>query len=245
MGKVAFSLSAIATRGYRRMAEIKVISTNGVATLLREVAPEFERANGHKLTFVWGPTRKLRDDIDQGATFDVAILTNEVIDELTKAGKVAGARTDIARSGIGVATRAGARKPDISTPEAFKRTLLEAKSVAYSAQGMSGVYFAGLLERLGIAEEVKPKAKIPSGRPTGELAASGEAELAVQQISELLPVSGIEIVGPLPGNLQLFTVFSAGIGANARDKGAAQALIGFLAALKSNPLLKAKGLEPA
>jgi molybdate transport system substrate-binding protein len=227
------------------MSEIKVLSTNGVASLLRELAPQFERATGHTLVVTWGPTNGLRKQIDQGAGFDVAILTAEVTDDLIKQGKITGARSDIAKSGIGVGIRAGARKPDIGTVDAFKRTLLAAKSVAYSAQGMSGVYFASLLQRLGIAEEMKPKSKVQSGRPTGEVAASGEAELAIQQISELLPVAGVDLVGPLPADVQVFTVFSAGLAANAKEKAGARALIDFLSAQKTNPLIKAKGLEPA
>jgi molybdate transport system substrate-binding protein len=227
------------------MADIKVLSTNGVATVLRELAPQFERAKGHKLAITLGPTARLRKEIGEGAPFDVAILTAEATDELIKQGKIAGTRADLAKSGIGVAVRAGARKPDIGTTEAFKRALVGAKSVAYSAQGMSGIYFASLLERLGIADEMKPKAKVQHGTPTGEAAARGEAELAIQQISELLPVAGIELVGPLPPELQLYTVFSAGVGAQAAQKDAGRALIDFLSAQMTKPLLAAKGLEPA
>ncbi len=227
------------------MPDIKVLSTNGVATLLHELAPQFERTKGHKVTIALGPTARLKKEIGEGAAFDVAILTAEAVDDLIKHGKIAGPRTDLAKSGVGMAVRAGARKPDIGTAEAFKRTLLDAKSVAYSAQGMSGVYFASLLQRLGIAEEMKPKARVQQGVPTAELAARGEAELAVQQISELLPVAGIELVGPFPAELQVFTVFSAGLGAQAAQKEAARALIDFLSAHMVNPLLAAKGLEPA
>ncbi len=227
------------------MPEIKVLSTNGVASLLRELAPQFERAAGHTLAITWGATNGLRKEIDAGAAFDVAILTAEVTDDLIRQGKIVGTRSDIAKSGVGVAIRAGARKPDISTVEAFKRTLLDAQSVAYSAHGMSGVYFASLLQRLGIAEQMKPKSRVPASGPTGEVAARGEAELAIQQISELLPVAGIELVGPFPAELQVFTVFSAGLGANAKETAGAQALIDFLSAQKTNPLIKAKGLEPA
>jgi molybdate transport system substrate-binding protein len=227
------------------MADIKVLSTNGVATVLRELAPQFERAKGHKLAITLGATAKLKQQIGEGAAFDVAILTAEATDDLIKQGKIAGARADLAKSGIGVAVRAGARKPDIGSTEAFKRALIGAKSVAYSAQGMSGIYFASLLERLGIADEMKPKSKVQQGTPTGEAAARGEAELAIQQISELMPVAGIELVGPLPAELQLYTVFSAGLGAQAAQKEAGRALIDFLSAQMTKPLLAAKGLEPA
>ena len=227
------------------MSEIKVLSTNGVGSLLRELAPEFEGARGHKLLITWGATNRLKQEIADGKAFDVAILTAEAIDDLLREGKIVGRRSDIARSGIGVAVRAGARKTDISTVDKFKRTLLAAQSVAYSAQGMSGVYFASLLERLGIADAMKPKSRVQATGPTGEVVARGEAELAIQQISELLPVEGVELIGPFPDDLQVFTVFSVGVGANAQDKGSAAALFEFLAAQKSNPLIKAKGLEPA
>jgi molybdate transport system substrate-binding protein len=227
------------------MADIKVLSTNGVATALKELAPQIERASGHKLSITLGATARLKQQIGEGAAFDVAILTAEATDDLIKQGKIAGARVDLAKSGVGVAVRAGARKPDIGTAAAFKRALLEAKSVAYSAQGMSGIYFASLLERLGIADEIKAKGKVQQGVPTGEATARGEAELAIQQISELKPVAGIEIVGPFPAELQLYTVFSAGLGARAAQREGARALIDFLSAQMKNPLLAAKGLEPA
>jgi molybdate transport system substrate-binding protein len=226
------------------MPEIKVLSTNGVAGLWGELAPQFERTTGHKLAVTWGPTNRLKQEIGDGAAFDVAILTAEAAADLIRQGKMIGTRVDIAKSGVGLAVRAGAPKPDISTVDAFKRTMLNAKSVAYSAQGQSGVHFASLLQRLGIAEQMKPKSKVVASGPTGELAARGEAELAVQQISELLPVAGVEIVGPFPAELQLVTVFSAALGANARQKDAGEALLDFLSAQRKSPVIKAKGLEP-
>ena len=158
---------------------------------------------------------------------------------------VAGSRVDLARSGIGIAVRKGARKPDIGTPDALKQALLAAKSVAHSKTGMSGIYFPTVLARLGIADAMKSKIVMPEpGTPVGEVVAKGEAEIGVQQISELLPVAGVEIVGPLPAELQRITTFSAGLLAGAKDPDTAKALVKYVAA-ESPPLLKGKGLEPA
>jgi molybdate transport system substrate-binding protein len=248
------SLALAATLGFLMLlahgvvvkaAEIKVLSTNGVTSVMRELGPEFERATGHKLVIRYDVTTALRNQIQGGETFDVAILTGPVTDELLKQGKLAaGTRADIARSGVGVAIRAGAPKPDISTVEAFKRTMLAAKSVAYTTQGASGIYFASVLQRLGIAEAMKPKAKLQPGGAVAELVARGEAELAVQQISELISVAGVELVGPFPPELQSITVFSAGVAASAKEPEAARALIQFLTAPAASPVIKAKGMEP-
>jgi molybdate transport system substrate-binding protein len=226
-------------------AEIKLLASNGVTAILRELGPEFERVSGNTLKIELDVASALKTRIEGGEAFDVAILTAGITDDLIKAGKLAGSRADIARSGVGVAIRAGAPKPDISTADAFKQTLLAAKSVAYTTQGASGQYFASLLVKLGIADEIKAKAKLLPGGAVAELVARGEAELAVQQISELLPVAGAEFLGPLPPELQSYTVFSAAIGANAKDPASAKALIEFLTAPKVAPVLKTKRMEPA
>ena len=174
--------------------------------------------------------------------------TAEAIDGLMQQGKVtAASRVDLARSGIGVAVRKGAPKPDISTPEAFKRALLAANKVCYSKVGASGIYSANvLIPRLGIAEEMKSRTIIPEpGTPVGVLVASGAADIGLQQISELMPVPGIEIVGPLPGDLQKLTVFSAGLCTGAKSPEAAKALAAFLAAPAARPVMEKHGLEPA
>jgi len=224
--------------------EIKVLSSNGVRAMLKELGPHYERTTGNKLNIEFDVANVLKTRIDSGEPFDVAILTGPALDELSKEGKVnAGTRADIARSGIGVAVRAGAPKPDISTVEAFKRTLLAAKSVAYTTQGASGIYFAGLLQRLGIAEEMKPKAKLLQGGAAAELVARGEAELAVQQISELLPVPGIDYVGPLPSELQNYTVFAAALAPNTKEAGPAASFIKFLTGPDAIAVIKTKGME--
>jgi molybdate transport system substrate-binding protein len=211
-----------------------------------ELAPQFEGAIGTKPVMTWGSAAGLVKELDSGAAADLVVLTAEAIDDLIGRGKVvAGSRVDLARSGIGIAVRKGARKPDIATPDALKQALLAAKSVAHSKTGMSGIYFPTVLARLGITDAMKSKIVMPEpGTPVGEVIASGGAELGVQQISELLPVAGIEIVGPLPTTLQKITIFSAGILAAAKDPNAARALVKFVAE-RSPPLLAAKGLEPA
>jgi molybdate transport system substrate-binding protein len=225
---------------------MKVLCTNGLKTVMLDLVPAFERTTGTKLTITWGSTNGLLKELDAGASGDLTILTAEVIDDLIKRGKVAaGSRVDLARSGIGIAVRKGATKPAIGTPDALKHALLAAKSVAHSKTGLSGIYFPTVLARLGIADAMKSKIVMPEpGNPVGEVVAKGDAELGVQQISELLPVAGVDIVGPLPAELQKITTFSAGLLAGAKDPDTAKALVKFVAA-ESLPLLKGKGLEAA
>jgi molybdate transport system substrate-binding protein len=229
----------------RKELAMKVLCTNGVKSLMLDLVSAFERANGMPVAITWGAAGSLVKDLDAGAGGDLIVVTDEAIEDLIMRGKVVGSRVDLARSGIGVAVRKGANMPDIGTPEALTRALLAAKSVAHSRSGMSGIYFPTVLARLGIADEMKPKIVTPeAGTPVGEIVASGEAEIGIQQFSELIPVAGIEIVGPLPPSLQKITTFSAGVLAAAAEPEAAKALLQFVAA-QSKPLLQAKGLEPA
>src|SRR5262245_19802593 len=223
---------------------MKVLCTNGLKTVMLELVPGFERKSGTKVTITWGPAAGLVKELESGADGDLAILTAEAVDALIAKGKVvAGSRVDIASSGIGLAVRKGASKPDIGSPDALKRALLAAKSVAHSRMGGSGIYFPTVLTRLGIADAMKGKIVLPEpGTPVGEVIAKGDAEIGVQQISELLPVEGIELIGPLPPSLQKLTTFSAGILTAAKDPHGAKALVKFLTA-ESPPLLAAKGLE--
>ena len=225
---------------------MKVLCTNGLKTVMLDLAPAFERTSGTKLAITWGSAAGLVKELEAGAAADLVILTAEAIDDLIKRGKVvAGSRVDLARSGIGIAVRKGASKPDISSPDALKQTLLAAKSVAHSKTGMSGIYFPTVLARLGITDAMQSKIVMPEpGTPVGDVVAKGEAEIGVQQISELLPVAGVEVVGPLPATLQKITTFSAGIPSAAKEPDAAKALVTFVAA-EARPLLGPKGLEPA
>ena len=224
---------------------LELLSTLGLQGALRDLIPAFEAETGTKLQAGYGPTVVQMQRIAEGATADVAILTAAGVDQLIAAGTMLpGSRADLARSAVGFAVRPGAPKPDISSGEAVKRTLLAAKSIVYSRAGASGIFFAGLIERLGIAAEVNAKAIIiPSGF-TGEKLASGEAELAVQQISELMTVPGVDIVGPLPTDIQQVTMFSAGIFSRSNRIGAARAFVEFLAGRAASAVFATSGLDP-
>jgi molybdate transport system substrate-binding protein len=228
-------------------AEITVISSNALKTTLEQLAPAFEKATEHKLAFTWGAAVPLKAEIEKGATFDLAVLTTAAIDDLIRQGKlVAATRAALANSGAGVAVRKGALKPDITTVDAFKNALLNAKSVAYVEQGGTGIYLKALLARLGIADALKDKVKLlPPENPAANAVANGEAEIGMTQISEILPYMGAELVGPFPKEIQLTTSFAAAVGTNARQPEAANVLIKFLTAPSAAPVFKAKGLDPA
>jgi molybdate transport system substrate-binding protein len=235
---MAFATSANA-------ADVKVISSNALKSVLEELAPQFEKANEHKLAITWGAAAELKVQIEKGAPFDFTILTTGAIDDLIKQGKlVAATRIALARSAIGVAVRAGAPKPDISTTEAFKRAMLNAKSITYVEQGASGIYLKDLFVRLGIADAIKPKLKL-APTAAAEFVAQGNAEIGMTQISEILPHKGAALVGPLPADIQLYTNFAAAAGTDAKQPDAARALIKFLTSPAATPVIKVKGLEPA
>lgn len=229
-------------------AEVKVLSAGGIRPPLEELAPQFERASGHKvaLKFVGGPA--IKREIDAGA-FDLVIAPPEVLEDLINAGKVAkGTRTDIARAGVGVAVRAGASKPDIRSVEALKRTLLGAKSVAFAKDGTAGTHFQGVLERLGISKEIEPRLKRTSAadpaNSAGQLVARGEAEMAVAAVATLF-APGLQFVGPLPSEFQVYIQFAAGVPSGAKEPQAAGALVKFVTAPAAAAAFKAKGMEPA
>ena len=243
LATVAFAWSVPAVKA----AEVKILSAGAMKEVVLAVIPEFEKATGHKVTFANDTVGALVGRIEGGETFDVAVMTPAAIDALTSKGKVAaGSRVNLAQVGVGVMVRAGASAPDISTVDAFKRTLLEAKSVAYidpASGGSSGIYLAGLFEKLGIADQIKPKAKLKKGGYVAELLVSGEAELGIHQISEIVPVKGVTLVGPLPKEIQNVTVYAAGIANNAADAEAAKALIKVLAGPSAAAVLSGKGMD--
>ena len=237
----------LAAGGAASAADIKVISSNALKTTLEQLGPAFEKASGHKVVFTFGAAVPLTAEIKKGATFDLAVLTTAGVDDLIKEGKLVGAtRTALAKSGAGVAVRKGAAKPDISSVDAFKRALLDAKSVAYVEQGGTGIYLKALLPRLGIADALKDRIKrLPPENPAAFAVANGEAEIGMTQISEILPYAGAELVGPLPKEIQLTTSFGAGVAANAAQPDAAAALLRFLKSPEAAAVFKAKGLDPA
>jgi molybdate transport system substrate-binding protein len=246
----AIAVFLIAQAGLTSAAEVKVFSTIGVQGALEELVPKFEQASGHKLNIIWATAAILVKRVQSGETADLMVLTRQSFDALTKDGKATeGADANFASSGMAVIVKKGAPKPDISTPDAYKKALLEAKAIAYSdpaAGGASGVFFAKTLDRMGIADQVKAKTKHPP--PSGNsavLVANGEADLAVQQEPEVLSVAGIDIVGPPPGDLNNITTYSAGVGAGSQQAEAANALIKFLHTPEAAAVFKAKGLKPA
>jgi molybdate transport system substrate-binding protein len=230
-------------------AEIKVLTAGAFKQVLLALVPDFERTSGHKVSVDNDTVGALTKRIEGGETFDVAVLTPAAVDALANKGKlVAGSRANLARVGVGVVVKEGAAKPDIGSVDSFKRALLAAKSVAYidpAAGGSSGIYVAGLLDKLGIAVEVKPKAKLIPGGAVAEHVARGEAELGIHQISEILPVKGVTLVGPLPAEIQNYTVYAAGLGAQAKESDAAKALLKALSGPAAAEVLKSKGMEPA
>ena len=229
-------------------AEIHVMISGGFSAAYAELVPQFERATGHKVSTVRGASmgtdvNALPVRLQRGEPADVLILVGDALEELAKGGHIAaGSRTDLARSEMGLAVRKGLPKPDIKTVDAFKRAMLDAKSVAISTSA-SGVYLANeLFPQLGIAGEMKGKTRVVG--VTGVVVAKGEADIAIQQISELLPVAGIDYVGPLPREIQKVTMFVAVLAAGAKEVDAAKALIGFLASPAAAPAIAKSALEP-
>jgi molybdate transport system substrate-binding protein len=225
---------------------VRALVSNGVKTVVEELQPQAEKAVGHALAIQFGTTASLKQRIEAGETFDVAMLTSDAMDALVKAGKIAAStRADFGRCGIGMAVRSGAVKPDIKTPEALKNALRNAKSVTYAEDGASRVYIDQMVEKLGLTENVKPKTLLTQGSVKGMTSvAEGHTELGFTLISEILPIHGVELVGPLPAALQNYVNFSAGVGAKASQTDAAKAVVKFLVGPGAAAVYKAKGLEP-
>ncbi len=224
---------------------ISVMSSLAIKEAYLELVPRFEKESGQKVATAWAGMVDIRKRMLAGEVVDLVIGSAAAIDELIGARKLAAGRMDLARSGVAVAVRAGAPRPDIGSGEALKRALLSAKSIGCSS-GPSGVYLAELFKRMGIAEQVKPKiTQTPPGAAVGPLVARGEVEIGFQQLSELLPTEGIDIVGALPAGIQLVTVFSAGVHVGAKEPEAAKALIRFLTSPGAAPIIRRKGMDPA
>ena len=229
-------------------AEIKVLTAGAFRQVLLAMLPQFERQSGHKVIVDNDTVGALTKRIEAGESFDLAVLTPGALDSLSRKGKlVPGSGRNLARVGIGVVVKEGAPKPDIGSVDAFKKALLAASSIAYidpAAGGSSGIYVAGLLERLGIAAEMKGKSRLISGGAVAEHVARGEAELGIHQISEILPVKGITLVGPLPAEIQSYTIYAAGVGANAKEADAAKDLLKALTGPSVAEVLRSKGMDP-
>src|SRR5262245_32232279 len=237
---VSLTMSALANA-----AEIKVLSTQATEEPYRELVPQFEKATGHKVMTVFTGTLGAQKRLADGESYDMIIMSSPSIDAQIKAGKVAaGSRVDIAKSGVGVGVPKGASKPDISTTDALKKTILAAKSIGYST-GPSGVYIISLFEKLGLADQVKDKLKqTPTGVFVGTIIASREVEIGFQQVIELNNFPGVDYVGPLPADVQHMTVFSSGMIVDAKEAEAAKALVKFLTSPEAGSAFKKRGMEP-
>ncbi|OAF15126.1 extracellular solute-binding protein [Bradyrhizobium neotropicale] len=243
-------LGVVSLAGASDAAEVRVMISGGLTAAYQALVPEFEKATGNKVLTSFGPsmgttTNAIPVRLERGEPVDVLIMVGYALADLANKGKVvAGSQVDLTRSPIGIAVKSGAPKPDISSAEAVKRALLAAKTIAYS-DSASGVYVSTeMFEKLGIAEIMKDKARKIPATPVGEIVARGEAELGFQQISELKPVQGIDIVGPLPNELQKITVFSAGIATVSKEPEAGRALIKFLASPAARDAIISSGMEP-
>jgi molybdate transport system substrate-binding protein len=229
-------------------AELLVVVSDGMKPSVEELAPQIESSIGRKLKIDFNSSKALKEKVQSGEQFDAAILTSDVIDDLIKQGKIAaGTRTDIARTGMGVGVRAGAPKPDVSTPEALKRTLLSAKSITFNPSGASAPHVYDIFQRLGIAENVKSKLILKEnaepGRPQMDVA-EGKADLVITLIPEIKFFKGVELAGPVPSDLQSYISFAGGVATNTHNADAAKALIKFITSPAAAPTLKAKGEEP-
>jgi molybdate transport system substrate-binding protein len=248
MRTLALTAALVVAAGAAPAAEIEVMISTAMKAAIEEVAPPFERASGHVLRIVYGPSGGLARRFNGGEPADLIVVDSKVLDELIKQGKVAPGRTDVARTGIGIAVRKGAPKPDVSSAEALRRALLAAKSIGHTAPaggGVTAAHIMGVFAKLGIAAEVAPKVKLAAGGPDGRvsvLVSSGEAEIGLQLVSELMSNPEVEVIGMLPAELQLIATISAGIATAARQPEAAQALIRHLAAPAATAVYKSKGL---
>jgi molybdate transport system substrate-binding protein len=249
IGLLAGALLGMTMAQSATAAEIKVLTTGAFKQVVVALIPEFEKATGHKVVLDNGTVGQLTKRVNDGESFDVLVLSPRGIEDFTKAGKiVAGSAARVGKVGVGVMVKEGAAKPDVSTVDAFKNTLLSAKSVGYidpASGGSSGIYVSGLLDKLGIADQIKPKAKLKQGGHVSDLVVSGEAEVGIHQISEIVSQKGVTLVGPLPADIQNYTVYSVGLATGAKDAEAGKAFIKVLTGPSAAGVLKATGMEGA
>jgi len=241
----ALSLAALPASA----AEIKVLTAGAFKQVVLALVPNFERQTGNKVTVDNGTTGQLKKRIGDGEAFDIVVITPAVVDDMIASGKVAaGSQAKLASVGVGVMVKAGAPQPDVGTVDKFKAALLAAKTVAYidpASGGSSGIYIDKLLVKLGIADQIRPKARLKKGGHVADFIVDGQAELGLHQISEIVPVKGVTLVGPLPKEIQHTTTYAAGLSASAKDKNAAKALIDYLAGPDAAAVLKSKGMDKA
>ncbi len=240
-----FLLGTFAVPRAAQAAEIRVLCSTGLKAVAEELFRQFEQSTSHEVAAQFALAALHKQKIESGEAFDLVIVTPAMLDDLIAQGRVAGdTRAVIARSGLGVLIKAGARKPDLRSVDAFKQTLLEAKSITYAKQGASGVLFAGVIQKLGIADALAAKTLLTaSGEATSENVVSGKAELGVLPLSEILPVAGAELGGLFPGEVQQYIVMAGGVSANAAQGAAARELLAFLMAPRALTVINAKGME--
>lgn len=245
--QIAFALSVFfAFTATANADELKLFVPRAIATILAAIGAQFEQQTGYRLRVTSDVGAGLIRRIDAGESFDVFAGTPPQIAGLITKGKViADTQTNLVRSGIGVEVRAGAAKPDISSVDAFKRMLLEAKSIAYLKEGASGLYLASLFDRLGIAEAIRPKLTRPDADIVSELVAKGEIEIGMVVMTQILTTPGVALVGPLPAEIQSYVSFVGGVGTSSHAPDAARALIKFLVSPVAVPVIRSQGMEPA
>ena len=242
MKSAALTLALLCGAASAGAAELTLLISNAMITVVQDLAPRFEAASGHKLAITYGSTNPLKARIEKGDAFDLTILSEGAIDDLVKQGKLAApTRTLVARSGLGLAIRKGAPKPDIRTTEGFKRTLLDAKSIAYLEDGLTGTYLRVLFQRMEITDSMKSRYKNARG---AEAVSKGEAELGVTQMSEILHQTGAELAGPLPAEIQHYSNFASAISAGTKQPDAARALLKYFTSPDAVRVIRASGLEP-
>ena len=242
-----FGAVASVAPGVAGAEPLKVLTAGAFKQVLLGVVPQFEQS-GHTIELDADTVGALVKRIQGGESFDLVIASPAALDTLRKAGIVTDKATDLARVGVGVGIKEGAPKPDLGTVEGFKRMLLDAKAVAYidpAAGGTSGIYIAALLDKLGIGPQVRAKSVLVKGGFSAERIVSGEADIAIQQISEILPVKGVVLAGPLPAEIQNYTTYSAGIAAHTANTAAATALIELIRGGKGEAVIRGRGMEPA
>jgi molybdate transport system substrate-binding protein len=251
MRTFATAIALLAATVAAPTAEINAFISTAIKAATDELLPPFERANGHTIRASYAPSGALVPRFERGEPVDIFLTDSAAIDDLIKRGKVLAGRVDLVSTGIGIAVRKGAPKPDVSSPEALKRALLAAKSVGHAAPAggsITAAHIQGVFQRLGIAAEMTPKVRLAAGGPNGRvsvLVSSGEAEIGLQQVSELMSNPEVVVIGMLPAELQLTTIYSAGVTTSAREAEAAKALIKALTAPSAAAIFRAKGLDPA
>jgi len=229
----------------RDTADLTILCSTGLKAVIDDLAPKYERASKHTLAVRYDLAANIKKQIEGGEPFDVAFVTPAVMDDLIKGGKVAAdSRNTIARSGLAIAIRKGAKKHDISTVDALKRALLDAKGIAYAKEGASGVAFAALIQKLGLADAVKAKSTLTaSADAVGDAVASGKSEFGILPVSEILPIKGAELLAPFPADVQSYIVIVGGVSAASKHDATARDVIKFVTAPAALPVIKAKGME--